>query len=175
MHKIKVILWRAYPTKCALYRSKFQRFSFFRFRGILHILCSFLSFPIFKMNLPKEPPFGTYIPRMRDFKNLKMLGAGGFGWEQWQLQRRPEKRARSPTLKKCYGLTFSGLDRRIMLQPFLVRKDVQNISLGSITSYKRSNGNGLVQTFFDAVGLQELKFMPWIWIKCNFLSGWPFV
>ncbi|KAH9375142.1 hypothetical protein HPB48_018725 [Haemaphysalis longicornis] len=32
-----------------------------------------------KLNLPKSPPFGAYIPRMRDFKSMKMLGAGGFG------------------------------------------------------------------------------------------------
>ncbi|KAL1439066.1 hypothetical protein MTO96_047526 [Rhipicephalus appendiculatus] len=32
-----------------------------------------------RMNPPKPLPFSTYIPRMRDFKNLKMLGAGGFG------------------------------------------------------------------------------------------------
>ncbi|KAH8038742.1 hypothetical protein HPB51_002886 [Rhipicephalus microplus] len=31
------------------------------------------------MNPPKPLPFSTYIPRMRDFKNMKMLGAGGFG------------------------------------------------------------------------------------------------
>ncbi|XP_077536088.1 microtubule-associated serine/threonine-protein kinase 3-like [Haemaphysalis longicornis] len=32
-----------------------------------------------KLNLAKPPPFGTYIPRMRDFKSVKLLGAGGFG------------------------------------------------------------------------------------------------
>ncbi|XP_075724125.1 microtubule-associated serine/threonine-protein kinase 3-like [Rhipicephalus microplus] len=32
-----------------------------------------------RMNPPKPLPFSTYIPRMRDFKNMKMLGAGGFG------------------------------------------------------------------------------------------------
>lgn len=32
-----------------------------------------------KLNPPKQLPFATFIPRMRDFKNLKMLGAGGFG------------------------------------------------------------------------------------------------
>ncbi|XP_065289961.1 microtubule-associated serine/threonine-protein kinase 3-like isoform X3 [Dermacentor albipictus] len=32
-----------------------------------------------RMNPPKPPPFATFIPRMRDFKNMKMLGAGGFG------------------------------------------------------------------------------------------------
>ncbi|XP_037562589.2 microtubule-associated serine/threonine-protein kinase 3 [Dermacentor silvarum] len=31
------------------------------------------------LNPPKPLPFATFIPRMRDFKNLKMLGAGGFG------------------------------------------------------------------------------------------------
>ncbi|XP_075541717.1 uncharacterized protein LOC142575871 isoform X3 [Dermacentor variabilis] len=31
------------------------------------------------LNPPKPLPFSTFIPRMRDFKNLKMLGAGGFG------------------------------------------------------------------------------------------------
>ncbi|XP_075541715.1 uncharacterized protein LOC142575871 isoform X1 [Dermacentor variabilis] len=32
-----------------------------------------------RLNPPKPLPFSTFIPRMRDFKNLKMLGAGGFG------------------------------------------------------------------------------------------------
>ncbi|XP_075534909.1 microtubule-associated serine/threonine-protein kinase 3-like [Dermacentor variabilis] len=32
-----------------------------------------------RMNPPKPLPFAMFIPRMRDFKNLKMLGAGGFG------------------------------------------------------------------------------------------------
>ncbi|EEC09843.1 serine/threonine protein kinase, putative, partial [Ixodes scapularis] len=32
-----------------------------------------------QMNLPKQPPYTTFIPKMRDFKSLKMLGAGGFG------------------------------------------------------------------------------------------------
>ncbi|XP_050049503.2 uncharacterized protein [Dermacentor andersoni] len=32
-----------------------------------------------RLNPPKPLPFATFIPRMRDFKNLKMLGAGGFG------------------------------------------------------------------------------------------------
>ncbi|XP_065289955.1 microtubule-associated serine/threonine-protein kinase 3-like isoform X3 [Dermacentor albipictus] len=32
-----------------------------------------------RMNPPKPPPFAMFIPRMRDFKNMKMLGAGGFG------------------------------------------------------------------------------------------------
>ncbi|KAH7960022.1 hypothetical protein HPB49_016229 [Dermacentor silvarum] len=31
------------------------------------------------LNPPKPLPFATFIPRMRDFKSLKMLGAGGFG------------------------------------------------------------------------------------------------
>ncbi|KAL1420816.1 hypothetical protein MTO96_023672 [Rhipicephalus appendiculatus] len=31
------------------------------------------------MNPPKPLPFSAFIPRMREFKNLKMLGAGGFG------------------------------------------------------------------------------------------------
>ncbi|KAH9375109.1 hypothetical protein HPB48_010353 [Haemaphysalis longicornis] len=32
-----------------------------------------------RLNLPKPIPFASYIPRMRDFQNIKMLGAGGFG------------------------------------------------------------------------------------------------
>ncbi|KAH9367290.1 hypothetical protein HPB48_022468 [Haemaphysalis longicornis] len=32
-----------------------------------------------KVSDQKPPKFSTFIPRMRDFKNLKMLGAGGFG------------------------------------------------------------------------------------------------
>ncbi|XP_070389166.1 microtubule-associated serine/threonine-protein kinase 1-like isoform X2 [Dermacentor albipictus] len=32
-----------------------------------------------RLNPPKPLPFATFIPRMRDFKSLKMLGAGGFG------------------------------------------------------------------------------------------------
>ncbi|XP_064454955.1 microtubule-associated serine/threonine-protein kinase 2-like isoform X2 [Ornithodoros turicata] len=32
-----------------------------------------------KLNPPKQLPFATFIPKMRDFKNLRMLGAGGFG------------------------------------------------------------------------------------------------
>ncbi|XP_077565133.1 uncharacterized protein LOC144180736 [Haemaphysalis longicornis] len=32
-----------------------------------------------KVSDQKPPKFTTFIPRMRDFKNLKMLGAGGFG------------------------------------------------------------------------------------------------
>ncbi|XP_049271155.1 microtubule-associated serine/threonine-protein kinase 3 [Rhipicephalus sanguineus] len=32
-----------------------------------------------RMNPPKPLPFSAFIPRMREFKNLKMLGAGGFG------------------------------------------------------------------------------------------------
>ncbi|XP_075537909.1 uncharacterized protein LOC142572578 isoform X2 [Dermacentor variabilis] len=32
-----------------------------------------------RMNPPKPLPFAMFIPRMRDFKNMKMLGAGGFG------------------------------------------------------------------------------------------------
>ncbi|XP_064459881.1 microtubule-associated serine/threonine-protein kinase 3-like isoform X2 [Ornithodoros turicata] len=32
-----------------------------------------------RLNPPKPPPFSTFIPKMRDFQNLKMLGAGGFG------------------------------------------------------------------------------------------------
>nr|XP_050036100.1 microtubule-associated serine/threonine-protein kinase 3-like [Dermacentor andersoni] len=31
------------------------------------------------MNPPKPLPFAVYIPRVRDFQNMKMLGAGGFG------------------------------------------------------------------------------------------------
>ncbi|XP_065312232.1 microtubule-associated serine/threonine-protein kinase 2-like isoform X7 [Dermacentor albipictus] len=32
-----------------------------------------------KLNLPKTLPFATYIPKIRDFENVRMLGAGGFG------------------------------------------------------------------------------------------------
>ncbi|XP_072143788.1 probable serine/threonine-protein kinase DDB_G0280717 [Dermacentor andersoni] len=32
-----------------------------------------------RMNPPKPLPFAVYIPRVRDFQNMKMLGAGGFG------------------------------------------------------------------------------------------------
>ncbi|KAL3201771.1 hypothetical protein MRX96_042789 [Rhipicephalus microplus] len=32
-----------------------------------------------KLNLPKSLPFATYIPKIRDFENVRMLGAGGFG------------------------------------------------------------------------------------------------
>ncbi|KAM7304737.1 uncharacterized protein ISCGN_014637 [Ixodes scapularis] len=32
-----------------------------------------------RMNLPEQPSLGEVIPKMRDFKNIKMLGAGGFG------------------------------------------------------------------------------------------------
>ncbi|KAM7304740.1 microtubule-associated serine/threonine-protein kinase 3-like [Ixodes scapularis] len=32
-----------------------------------------------RMNLPKQPSFVNFIPKIRDFKNIKMLGAGGFG------------------------------------------------------------------------------------------------
>ncbi|XP_077560433.1 uncharacterized protein LOC144175204 [Haemaphysalis longicornis] len=32
-----------------------------------------------RMKLPLPPPFSTFIPRMSDFKSIKMLGAGGFG------------------------------------------------------------------------------------------------
>ncbi|KAH8042665.1 hypothetical protein HPB51_025236 [Rhipicephalus microplus] len=32
-----------------------------------------------RMNPPKPLPFSAFIPRMREFKNMKMLGAGGFG------------------------------------------------------------------------------------------------
>ncbi|XP_077551429.1 microtubule-associated serine/threonine-protein kinase 3-like [Haemaphysalis longicornis] len=32
-----------------------------------------------RLNPPKPLPFSSFVPRMRDFKNLKMLGAGGFG------------------------------------------------------------------------------------------------
>ncbi|XP_077535873.1 microtubule-associated serine/threonine-protein kinase 3-like [Haemaphysalis longicornis] len=32
-----------------------------------------------QLNLPKPIPFASYIPRMRDFRSIKMLGAGGFG------------------------------------------------------------------------------------------------
>ncbi|CAN7993270.1 unnamed protein product [Ixodes hexagonus] len=32
-----------------------------------------------KMKLPKQPSYTTFIPKIRDFKSLKMLGAGGFG------------------------------------------------------------------------------------------------
>ncbi|XP_064460315.1 microtubule-associated serine/threonine-protein kinase 3-like isoform X2 [Ornithodoros turicata] len=32
-----------------------------------------------RVSIPKQPPFSTYIPKMRDFKCIKMLGAGGFG------------------------------------------------------------------------------------------------
>ncbi|KAH7935419.1 hypothetical protein HPB52_007441 [Rhipicephalus sanguineus] len=32
-----------------------------------------------KLNLPKSLPFATYIPKIRDFENIRMLGAGGFG------------------------------------------------------------------------------------------------
>ncbi|XP_049268051.1 microtubule-associated serine/threonine-protein kinase 3-like [Rhipicephalus sanguineus] len=31
------------------------------------------------LNPPQPLPFGMFLPRIRDFKNLKMLGAGGFG------------------------------------------------------------------------------------------------
>ncbi|XP_075743971.1 uncharacterized protein LOC142802809 [Rhipicephalus microplus] len=32
-----------------------------------------------RINPPKPLPFSAFIPRMREFKNMKMLGAGGFG------------------------------------------------------------------------------------------------
>ncbi|CAN7990848.1 unnamed protein product, partial [Ixodes pacificus] len=32
-----------------------------------------------RMNLPEQPSLGEVIPKMRDFKNIKLLGAGGFG------------------------------------------------------------------------------------------------
>ncbi|KAL1444536.1 hypothetical protein MTO96_029776 [Rhipicephalus appendiculatus] len=32
-----------------------------------------------RMQLPKPPPFSLFIPRIRDFTSIKMLGAGGFG------------------------------------------------------------------------------------------------
>ncbi|KAK8784212.1 hypothetical protein V5799_009424 [Amblyomma americanum] len=32
-----------------------------------------------RLNPAKPLPFATFIPRMRDFRNMKMLGAGGFG------------------------------------------------------------------------------------------------
>ncbi|XP_064459923.1 microtubule-associated serine/threonine-protein kinase 3-like isoform X2 [Ornithodoros turicata] len=32
-----------------------------------------------KLDIPPQPVFTTFIPKMRDFESLKMLGAGGFG------------------------------------------------------------------------------------------------
>ncbi|KAH6937532.1 hypothetical protein HPB50_001332 [Hyalomma asiaticum] len=32
-----------------------------------------------RMKLPKPQPFSAFIPKIRDFKSVKMLGAGGFG------------------------------------------------------------------------------------------------
>ncbi|XP_064484251.1 microtubule-associated serine/threonine-protein kinase 2-like [Ornithodoros turicata] len=32
-----------------------------------------------RISFPEQPPFSSFIPKMRDFESLKLLGAGGFG------------------------------------------------------------------------------------------------
>ncbi|KAH9382585.1 hypothetical protein HPB48_010341 [Haemaphysalis longicornis] len=79
-----------------------------------------------KLNLPKSPPFGTYIPRMRDFKSMKMLGAGGFG-AVFMVNYRPSNFV--PSLKLVNVDRFSrhkpaAMDKvvtSVIRNPFLVK------------------------------------------------------